>query len=117
MNQDFVKDYIDYIRENQIPIGNKIKQAIRRHEKDLEKSKDPDYPYYYDPKETYEPVAFIEMLPDPKSKKTNKLAKFQKFIVALIYGWRKKSNKMRRFRKVYISLARKNGKSILVAGI
>lgn len=116
-NIDYVQEYIDYIRINNIPIGNKIKQAIRRHEKDLEKSKDPEYPYYYDPKETYEPVAFIEMLPDPKSKKTNKLAKFQKFIVALIYGWRKKSNKMRRFRKVYISLARKNGKSILVAGI
>mgnify|MGYP000369501618 CR=1 FL=1 len=85
MNQDFVADYINYIRDNQIPIGNKIKQAIRRHEKDLEKSKDPAYPYYYDPSETYEPVAFIEMLPDPKSKKTNKLAKFQKFIVCLLY--------------------------------
>lgn len=116
-NTDFVADYINYIRDNQIPVGNKIKQAIRRHEKDLEKSKDPEYPYYYDPKETYEPVVFIEMLPDPKTRKTNKLAKFQKFIIAMIYGWRKKKNGMRRFRKVYISLARKNGKSILVAGI
>ncbi|QBZ69812.1 terminase large subunit [Enterococcus phage vB_EfaS_Ef5.4] len=116
-NIDFVADYINYVRYNQIPIGNKIKQAIRRHEKDLERSLDPDYPYYYDPKEALEPVAFIEMLPDPKTRKTNKLAKFQKFIIAMIYGWRKKKNKMRRFRKVYISLARKNGKSILVAGI
>lgn len=116
-NIDFVADYINYVRQNQIPIGNKIKQAIRRHEKDLERSLDPDYPYYYDPKEALEPVAFIEMLPDPKTRKTNKLAKFQKFIIGMIYGWRKKKNKMRRFRKVYISLARKNGKSILVAGI
>lgn len=116
-NIDYVQDYIDYVRMNNVPIGNKIKQAIKRHERDLEKSKDPEYPYYYDPQEAIEPVAFIEMLPDPKSKKTNTLAKFQRFIVGLIYGWRKKKNGMRRFRKVYISLARKNGKSILVAGI
>lgn len=116
-NIDYVQDYIDYVRMNNVPIGNKIRQAIKRHERDLEKSKDPEYPYYYDPQEAIEPVAFIEMLPDPKSKKTNTLAKFQRFIVGLIYGWRKKKNGMRRFRKVYISLARKNGKSILVAGI
>ena len=57
------------------------------------------------------------MLPDPKSRKTTKLAHFQKFIVGLLYGWRKKKDNTRRFRKAYISLARKNGKSLLVSGI
>lgn len=126
--QDYVQDYIDMVEQGvgsykvestyiKIRIGKKIKQAIKRHLKDLEKSKQSDYEYYYDPTQAYEVVSFIEMLPDPKTRKTNKLAKFQKFIIGLIYGWRKKKNDMRRFRKVYISLARKNGKSILVAGI
>ena len=117
MFTDYVDDYIKMIERGEVKVGNKIKQAIKRHQRDLEKSKDPDYPYYYDYEEAWEPVAFIEQLPDPKTRKTNKLAKFQKFIIGMIYGWRKKKNGMRRFRKVYISLARKNGKSILVAGI
>ena len=133
---DYVQDYINlietgwiegrkYIVEEdyykpikvEIKVGKKIRQAIERHQKDVEKSKDKSYPYIYRPEEAVPVVKFIEMLPDPKSRQPMKLATFQKFIVGLIYGWRKKKDNTRRFRKAYISLARKNGKSILVAGI
>lgn len=133
---DYVQDYINlietgwiegrkYIVEEdyykpikvKIKVGKKIQKAIERHQKDVERSKDPKYPYIYRPDEAIPPVKFLEMLPDPKSRKTTKLAHFQKFIVGLIYGWRKKKDNTRRFRKAYISLARKNGKSILVSGI
>lgn len=126
---DYVADYI-YLIENglqteykgettylDVRVGKKIKQAIKRHLDDVEKSKNEDYPYYYDPSYADEPIKFIELLPDPKTRRLQKLAKFQKFIIGLLYGWRRKRNDMRRFRKAYISLARKNGKSILVAGI
>ena len=126
---DYVADYI-YLIENglqteykgettylDVRVGKKIKQAIKRHLDDVEKSKNDDYPYYYDPSYADEPINFIELLPDPKTRRLQKLAKFQKFIIGLLYGWRRKRNDMRRFRKAYISLARKNGKSILVAGI
>ena len=133
---DYIQDYINlietgwiegrkYIVEEdyykpikvEIKVGKKIRQAIERHQKDVEKSKDKSYPYIYRPEEAVPVVKFIEMLPDPKSRQPMKLATFQKFIVGLIYGWRKKKDNTRRFRKAYISLARKNGKSILVAGI
>ena len=118
MNEiDYVDDYIKAVESGELKVGRKIKLAIQRHKTDLEKSKDPDYPYYYDSKEALLPVQFIEMLPDPKSRKPNKLAKFQKFIIGMIYGWRKKKNNTRRFTKAYISVARKNGKSLLVSGI
>lgn len=109
----------DYYKPIKVPIriGKKIKKAIERHLKDLEKTKDPKYPYFYKPDEAIPVVKFIEMLPDPKSRKMHPLAKFQKFIIGLLYGWRKKKDNTRRFRKAYISVARKNGKSILVAGI
>ncbi|WZP34395.1 terminase large subunit [Enterococcus phage vB_Efm8_KEN21] len=133
---DYVQDYINlietgwiegrkYIVEEdyykpikvEIKVGKKIKQAIERHQKDMKKSEGKSYPYIYRPEEAVPVVKFIEMLPDPKSRQPMKLATFQKFIIGLIYGWRKKKDNTRRFRKAYISLARKNGKSLLVAGI
>lgn len=116
-NIDYVQSYIDMIESGEVKVGGKIKAAIKRHKADIERSKDPDYPYYYDPREADAPIMFIEMLPDPKSRKPNKLARFQKFIIGMIYGWRKKKNNTRRFTKAYISVARKNGKSLLVSGI
>ena len=60
----------------------------------------------------------MEMLPDPKTGKTFPLAQFQKFIVGSIYGWRRADNKdFRRFKKAVVSVARKNGKSLLISGI
>nr|UVY16237.1 MAG: Terminase [Bacteriophage sp.] len=133
---DPVQDYIDlvergyiegrkYIVEDgqykeiyvDIKVGKKIQKAIERHQREVELSKEPNYPYYYDPTKAIPVIRFMEMLPDPKSRKPMKLATFQKFIIGLLYGWRKKKDDTRRFRKAYISLARKNGKSLIVAGI
>ena len=133
---DYVQDYINLIEKGwvegrkykveadyyepikvEIKVGKKIKKAIERHQRDLEKSNNTKYPYIYKPEEAVAPVKFMEMLPDPKSRKPMKLATFQKFIIGLLYGWRKKKDNTRRFRKAYISLARKNGKSLIVAGI
>lgn len=133
---DYVQDYIyliekgyvegrKYIVEDgkyktikvKIKVGNKIKKAIERHQREVELSKSSSYPYIYRPEEAIPVVRFMEMLPDPKSRKPMKLATFQKFIIGLLYGWRKKKDNTRRFRKAYISLSRKNGKSLIVAGI
>lgn len=133
---DYVQDYIDLIEKGyvegrkyivedgkyktvkvKIKVGNKIKKAIERHQKEVELSKSSSYPYIYRPEEAIPVVRFMEMLPDPKSRKPMNLATFQKFIVGLLYGWRKKKDNTRRFRKAYISLSRKNGKSLIVAGI
>lgn len=114
---DFVEQYISKVESGDIIVGKKIQQAIDRHKRDIEKSKSDSFPYYYDYKEALEPVAFISTLPDPLSGKPNQLASFQEFIIGMIYGWRKKKNNTRRFNKAYISVARKNGKSLLVSGI
>lgn len=133
---DYVQDYIDLIEKGyvegkkyiveegkyktikvKIKVGNKIKKAIERHQREVELSKSSSYPYIYRPEEAIPLVKFMEMLPDPKSRKPMKLGTFQKFIIGLLYGWRKKKDNTRRFRKAYISLSRKNGKSLIVAGI
>lgn len=114
---DYVQEYIEAVNSGKIKVGKKIQQAIDRHKRDLEKSKSDDYPYVYDVEKTRLPIKFIESLPDPKSMKPNELALFQKFIIGLIFGWVHKKTGYRRFRKAYISMARKQGKSLLVSGI
>lgn len=114
---DYVQDYINAVDSGEIIVGKKIQQAIDRHKRDLEKSKSDDYPYEFDLEKTRLPLQFISSLPDPKSMKVNEMALFQKFIIQLIFGWVHKDTGYRRFRKVYISLARKQGKSLISAGI
>ena len=114
---DHVQKYIDEVENGNILVCEKIQMAIDRHKKDIERSKRDDFPYYYEPKYTQNIVKFISMLPDPKSGKPNKLALFQKFILGMLWGWRRKKDNTKRFRKAYISLARKQGKSLIVSGI
>ena len=97
MNIDYVKIYIDKVKSGEYKVGRRIQLAIERHERDLEKSKDPSYPYEYKPELTYEPIDFIDMLPDPKTGQRVGLADFQKFIIALTFGWVKKDTGYRRF--------------------
>ena len=44
------EDYYKPIKV-EIKVGKKIRQAIERHQKDVEKSKDKSYPYIYRPEE------------------------------------------------------------------
>lgn len=117
MNKDYVQNYIDKVQAGKYTVGKRMQLAIDRHLADLEKSKDPSYPYYYDVEATKQPIAFIDNLPDPKTGKAVGLADFQKFIIAMIFGWKKKDSGYRRFTKVVISMSRKNGKSLLISGI
>lgn len=114
---DHVQKYIDAVESGKIQVGKKMQLAINRHKSDIEKSKEADFPFYYDPKYAKNIIRFISMLPDPKSGKPNKLALFQKFILGMLWGWRRKKDNTRRFRKAYLSLARKQGKSLIVSGI
>lgn len=114
---DHVQKYIDEVENGNILVCEKIQMAIDRHKKDIERSKRDDFPYYYEPKYTQNIVKFISMLPDPKSGKPNKLALFQKFILGMLWGWRRKKDNTKRFRKAYLSLARKQEKSLIVSGI
>ena len=40
---------------------------------------------------------------------------WQQFVVGSLYGWKRKDG-LRRFRTAYVEVARKNGKSVLLAG-
>ncbi|TXK24604.1 terminase large subunit [Bacillus amyloliquefaciens] len=114
---DYATLYAKQVTDGEIIACKKVKQACERHLNDLQRSKSDDFPYEYTPQKTEKVIKFLEMLPDVSTGKPTKLALFQKFIVGSLYGWRDKETGYRRFTKAYISMARKGGKSILVAGI
>lgn len=100
--------------------------AIERHLGDLEASNDEDNLYYFDLEKALEPIHFIECFTHVKGKwsrgkdlkqKLIALSPWQKWIIASIFGWRKKADGLRRFSLVYICVPRKNGKSVLAAGL
>lgn len=116
--RDVAFDYAKSVVDGKRIVSQKVFKACLRHLNDLKKISRKSFSYDYIPEKAQDPIDFIEILPDVKTGKSYPLAEFQKFILASLYGWRRKSdNSIRRFRKAMISLARKNGKTILVAGI
>lgn len=86
-------------------------KVAKRHINDLGRNK-----FKYNPAKGNRVIKFIETLPDVKTGVPNKLVYFQKFITASLYNWLN-ADGYRRFSKAYVSMSRKQGKSILVAGI
>lgn len=110
--------YCQNIIEGKVKACSKVIKACLRHLNDLKKIANEDFDYIYYPEKAENVIDFIELLPDVKTGKTYPLGYFQKFILSSIYGWRQKADEgIRRFKKAFISMARKSGKTILVAGI
>ncbi|MEX5913847.1 terminase large subunit [Staphylococcus ureilyticus] len=112
-NKDFVTEYAQKVVDGEILASNKNVKVCQRHLDDLN-NKDLPYDFYVD--KANHVIKFLEMLPDPKTSKKMELAGFQKFIVGSLYGWQDEQG-YKRFTKVYISLSRKNGKTLLVSGL
>lgn len=110
--KDEVTEYARKVYKGDIMASRKNKQACERHLNDLKRK---DFKYHFDVEKANRVIRFMEKLPDPKTGKTMKLAGFQKFIVGSKYGWVDEFGD-RRFTKSYVSMARKNGKTILIAG-
>lgn len=106
-----------------VPISKWVKKARERHIRDLKKSQeDPSYPYYFSQEEADRAVWFIEkhivQWEGDFAGQPLKLEAWQEWdIIRPLFGWLKKKNGKRRFRKALMLIARKNGKSTLIAAI
>lgn len=95
-----------------------VKLACQRQLDDLRASEDEDYPYVFDETKANRICRFIEQLPHLKGFAGNlRLEPWQCFILCSVFGWLRKANGRRRFRLAYILIPRKNGKSLLAAGV
>ncbi|MCG3743094.1 terminase large subunit [Vibrio cincinnatiensis] len=119
---DQAERFAKNVLAGKIPACRYIKLACQRHFDDVAKSKKKDYPYKFDKSEAQRRIDFIELLPHTKGEWAFKrqlltLEPWQKFGIAMTFGWKRKSDGMRRFIESYWEVNRKNGKSAVAAGI
>lgn len=115
---NFATEYTDKVLSGEIVAGMKIKKACRRYRRDLKasKRKSNPWPYYFDEAQANAAIEFCEMMP-ARDGSPLKLELFQKWIVSELFGWREKRNGNRRYDRAFISMARKNSKSFLMADL
>lgn len=94
-----------------------VVQACQRFIDDMTR----DFEFELDAELAEKACRFIENLPHTKGKWAARrqdltLEPWQKFIVCNLFGWINQEG-YRRFRKAYLKIPRKNGKSLLAAGI
>lgn len=113
---NWAKEYTDKVLAGDIVAGKKIKQAARRYRRDIKASKSADFPYYFDEDKADKAIEFVELMPARDGSQLT-LEPFQKFIIASLFGFRDKETGNRRYDRAFISMARKSGKSYLMASI
>ena len=96
--------------------------AIDRQIEDLARPAAPNWPWVFDLDRATRVCDFLELLPHIKGKWARGgsllvLDPWQCFIVTTVFGWVHKDTGLRRYREAYIEVPRKNGKSLVSAGI
>ena len=96
--------------------------AVQRQLDDLARAPSATWPWLFDAAAAARPCDFLELLPHIKGKWARErrllvLDAWQCFIVTTVFGWVHKDTGLRRFREAYIEVPRKNGKSLMSAGI
>lgn len=115
--------YAQKVVAGKISVCESIRLACSKFLADLEREKDPDFPFTWDKVEVERVCCFAGCLQHVKGKWASqaveerffKTEPWQKFILGNIFGWKRKSTGKRRYREVYIEIPRKNGKSFLAA--
>jgi phage terminase large subunit-like protein len=114
--------YAQQVVGGQIPACKWTIEAAQRQLDDLQREPSVDWPWVFDEAKAARPCEFVELLPHIKGKWARErqllvLDAWQCFTVTTVFGWVHKDTGLRRFREAYIEVPRKNGKSLLSAGI
>jgi len=121
-NVNAANKYARDVVSGRIDACKEVKQACKRHLDDLKKSETRAFKYKFC-RDTAEQVCeFVQLLPHTKGKWARereriKLEPWQKFIFSCVFGWVHKKTGYRRFTEAYCEIPRKNGKSVIAAGV
>jgi phage terminase large subunit-like protein len=116
---DRVTDYAEKVVSGEIISGKYAKLACKRHLDDLKRQGSEQFPYIFNIEKAEHVISFFSYLKHiegPFAGKSIELAGFQCFIEGSLFGWIHKGTGFRRFRKAYVQEARKQGKSMQLAG-
>lgn len=114
--------YARDVVSNKIVACKWVRLACKRHLNDLEAAKSKGSEFYFDDDAAERVCNFLELLPHTKGnwaakQELIKLEPWQCFIFCVLFGWKRRKNKRRKYRRAYIAVPRKNGKSIIAAGL
>lgn len=96
--------------------------ACQRHLDDLERAKDPYWPYRFDKNKAERFLRFAQKMPHTSGEWARRKLRiefeaWQKFALGVPFGWVHKKTGLRRFSEIYIEVPRKNGKSAIAAAV
>jgi phage terminase large subunit-like protein len=121
---DPVTQYALDVVAHRIVTGQLVFKACERHLRDL--SDGPARGLVWDPRAAQKAIGFFPLLrhykgqwgPRPGKPQGDPiiLGAWQQFLVGSAFGW-KRTDGLRRFRNIYIEVAKKNGKTLMAAGI
>jgi phage terminase large subunit-like protein len=109
--------YIDDVLNDRIVAGKWIKLACQRHLNDLDNGQERGL--RFDAGAARRVLAFFSMLNHSKGEWAGTLLElepWQAFHLAYLFGW-KRADGSRRFRTSFLTVARKNGKSLMSSGV
>lgn len=113
-------EYCRWVEKNPTKCNAYVRLAVKRFRADMERSKDPSFPFRFDRVKAQRFIDFCESLKQYKDRFAGTplhLEPWQVFIFGNIYGWVYKNTGLRRFRKAFIFVARKNGKSTMMGPV
>ena len=117
---DVFNGYVSGVTNGEITVGRFVRLAVERHLKDVARQGTEEFPYTFDEHAAAQAISAFPALfrhtIGTYAGSPFELAPWQAFIIGSIWGWKDRNN-LRRFRRAYVTLARKNGKSTLAAGI
>ena len=114
--------YAQQVQAGDVPTCKWTRLAVDRQVDDLAREPSEQWPWVFDEERAARICAFLELLPHIKGKwarqgKLLVLDPWQCFIITTVFGWVHRETGLRRFREAYIEVPRKNGKSLVSAGI
>ena len=112
-----MQKYIADVESGERNAGELERLAVRRHLDDLKYSVERGI--YWDEKAAMKALSFFTLLRHYQGEWAGKeliLEGWQCFIIGSLFGW-KKAGGVRRFNTAYVEVSRKNGKTLLAAGI
>lgn len=115
---DYVTQYADEVLSGAIIAGPHVRDACRRHKRDLKEA--PDRGFFFDVTRANRAIEFFQEVlylngGEFEDEPFDPLL-WQKFIIGSLFGWVNEDG-LRRFRVAYVETSKGSGKSPLAAGI
>ncbi len=114
---NYILEYYNQIKSGNIKTSQRVKQIYQKLVEDLEDNST----YIFDVKRANKPIEFIERFCKHSKGELGgqniKLELFQKAFISALFGFINKETGLRKYRQAFFEVARKNGKSTMLAGL